>query len=98
MDPLALAVVALAVLGFGLISGRMERSIVTPPMVFVIFGLLMSDRVLGLVPLHVGSHVIHVLAEVTLVLVLFTEPLGSTWVSCVGSTRSRCACSSLGCP
>jgi hypothetical protein len=36
-------VVALSILAFGLISGRIEKSIITPPMVFVVFVLLLLE-------------------------------------------------------
>ena len=73
MDSLSFAIVAVAVLGFGLVSRRLQRSVVTMPMVFVAFGLLVSERGLGLVHFEVDGHLIHLLAELTLVLVLFTD-------------------------
>ena len=39
---LAFATIAAFILGFGLISGRLQQTVITPPMVFVIFGLLLS--------------------------------------------------------
>ena len=73
MDSLSFAIVALIVLGFGLVSRRLQRSVVTMPMVFVAFGLLVGDHSLGLVHFAVDGHLIHTLAELTLVLVLFTD-------------------------
>ena len=73
MDSLSFAIVALIVLGFGLVSRRLQRSVVTMPMVFVAFGLLVGDHGLGLVHFAVDGHLIHTLAELTLVLVLFTD-------------------------
>ena len=73
MSTLAFVVVALAILGFGLVSGRVQRSFVTAPIVFVVFGFLVSQRVLGLVEFNVEERFIHLLAELTLVLVLFTD-------------------------
>lgn len=68
-----LAVVALALFLFGLISGRLERSPITPPMVFVGVGLLVSPFGLDLVTIDPENPFFHLLAELTLVLVLFTD-------------------------
>ena len=73
MDTLTFAAVALAVLGYGLVSGRLENSVVTPPMVFVLFGLGAASHGLGIVDLSLEAELIHLIAEVTLVLVLFTD-------------------------
>jgi NhaP-type Na+/H+ or K+/H+ antiporter len=68
-----LVVVALALLLFGAVSKKAERSPITPPLFFVVVGLAMSARGLGWLELGVESSVIHGLAELTLVLVLFTD-------------------------
>ncbi len=60
-------------LAFGLISGRLQKSIVTAPMVFVAFGLLFGPLALGIIRLDVESEVIRTIAEATLILVLFTD-------------------------
>jgi NhaP-type Na+/H+ or K+/H+ antiporter len=73
MESLGFIVVALSILGFGMISGRVQRSVLTPPMVFVVVGFLVSQRVLGLVEFNLESRLIDMLAELTLVLVLFTD-------------------------
>ncbi len=73
MDSAAFIVIALFVLGAGLISGRLERGVITPPMVFVGFGLLIGPAGFGFVELDVESEILHTLAEATLILVLFTD-------------------------
>ena len=73
MESVAFTVVALGVLGFGLVSSRVERSVITLPMVFVLFGYAVSHQGLDLVELDLSSHLIHTLAELTLVLVLFAD-------------------------
>ncbi|ANM30449.1 hypothetical protein ABI59_14025 [Acidobacteria bacterium Mor1] len=67
------AVLALAVLLFGLVSRRAERSILTPPIAFVALGALAGMSGLGWLELDVEDEVIHTLAEITLVLILFTD-------------------------
>ena len=60
-------------LGFCLVSRRLERTAVTGPMVFVVFGALLSPRGLGWFALEIPEPVIHLLAEVTLALILFGD-------------------------
>jgi NhaP-type Na+/H+ or K+/H+ antiporter len=69
MHSLAFVVVALGILGFGLISQRVQTSVLTPPIVFVALGLAVS----GILDLELGEGLVHTLAELTLVLVLFTD-------------------------
>lgn len=73
MNVLDVGVVALLVLGYGAVSARLERSVLSGPMVFVAAGVLLGPAALGLVEVRVGDEVLRVLAEVTLVLVLFTD-------------------------
>ncbi|MEM8723227.1 MAG: cation:proton antiporter [Cyanobacteria bacterium P01_G01_bin.39] len=74
MNKEVLAAIAIFVLGFGLISRRLERSIVTPPMAYVICGLLISSSFLGLIQeVKITNEAIQVLAEVTLAVLLFTD-------------------------
>jgi sodium/hydrogen antiporter len=67
-----LATVALVLLGFSAISGRLERSLVTPAIFFTCAGLL-AGPVLGLIDLSIGSEPVKLLAEATLTLVLFAD-------------------------
>jgi NhaP-type Na+/H+ or K+/H+ antiporter len=73
MDLGPVLLIALFLLLVGLVSGRLERSVLTLPMVFVTFGLLIGPVGLNFIHLEVESEVIHLLAEATLVLVLFTD-------------------------
>lgn len=75
-----LFVLAILVFGFGLGSKKLTSSIITAPMAFVAFGLFLAPDVcerLGLGGLfseleHLDS-TIHLLGEITLVVVLFTD-------------------------
>ena len=71
MDVAPLAIVATGILTYGLISRRAESTVLTPPIFFVGVGLAAAG--LGLVHGHLDGHLLHLLAEVTLVLVLFTD-------------------------
>ncbi len=73
MESQTFVIIAVLILGFGLVSGRLQKSIITPPMVFVVFGMLMSGHVLGLVELDARGELEETLAELTLILVLFTD-------------------------
>ena len=66
-------VIALSVLGFALLAGRLSGTPLTMPMLFTGAGLLLGGHGLGLVNIGVDSEAVSVLAEVTLVVVLFTD-------------------------
>ena len=73
MNLTATLAVALALISFGLVSRKLEGSILTGPMLFSIFGFVAGPALLGIVPLHVSNDAVHLLAEVTLILVLFSD-------------------------
>jgi len=64
---------ALLVLAFGLVSARAGRSPITAPMVFVTAGVLVGPGVLDIVEVSINSEVVQLLAEITLVLILFVD-------------------------
>lgn len=68
-----LTLVAAAVFAFALVSRRAEAGIVTAPMAFVLFGLLVSPAGLDVVDIPFQTTFMYDLAEITLVLVLFTD-------------------------
>ncbi len=63
----------LVLIGYGLISRKIKGSILTGPMLFTVFGLLAGTAVFGLIPLQISNEGLHFLAEVTLILVLFSD-------------------------
>jgi sodium/hydrogen antiporter len=68
-----LAIVAALVFAWGSVSARLERFDVTAPIIFVVAGLVLTHgplAVLGIAPSH---EAVKVLAESTLVLVLFSD-------------------------
>ena len=73
MEASALFALALGVFLFALISKRAEAGVLTAPMVFTAFGFLIGGGVLDVVDLPVGSGLMHDLAEITLVIALFTD-------------------------
>ena len=73
MDTAALAVIAAGVILFALASRRLETSLLTGPLIFAAFGLIIGSAVLGIADLGFEHGFVHGLAEVTLMLVLFSD-------------------------
>lgn len=68
-----IALIAVGALCFALLSKRLEGTVITLPMVFVAFGWLIGDGGTGAVHLNIEHGIIHTIAEITLVLVLFAD-------------------------
>jgi NhaP-type Na+/H+ or K+/H+ antiporter len=66
-------VIALSVLVFGLVAGRLHGTPCTLPMVFTALGLLLGPSLLGVLQFEADDEAVAVLAEATLALVLFTD-------------------------
>lgn len=73
MEHIGLAAVGFAILAYGLVSRRLQTTILTGPIVFVAFGVLVGPHALGLADLDAELPVIKGLAELTLALILFTD-------------------------
>jgi len=72
MEPITFAVIAIFVLGYGLVSRRLENTIISAPIIFVLFGIILCDNVTGLI--SKGDHVfIEIVANLTLILILFID-------------------------
>ncbi|MDH3241581.1 MAG: cation:proton antiporter [Alphaproteobacteria bacterium] len=65
--------VCLAVVAYALFSDKLSRSMLTPPLAFAAFGFAIGPGGLGLSKMEVGHGAIHLIAEATLVLVLFAD-------------------------
>ncbi len=73
MDPTTLVAVAFCVFAFGLVSHRIESSPLTAPMLFAAIGLVAGPSGLGVVNLDLDGSATHIIIELTLVLVLYTD-------------------------
>lgn len=73
MDTTDFLIIAAGVFAFALVSRRAESGIVTGPMVFTTFGLIVGTSALDLVDLPIENSALNGLAEITLVLALFTD-------------------------
>ncbi|WP_149361165.1 cation:proton antiporter [Lolliginicoccus suaedae] len=69
----AILLIAALIVVFGLVSGRLRGSPVTAPIFFVAAGLAMGATGIGAIDEAADHEAIRVLAEATLVLVLFTD-------------------------
>ena len=68
-----LAVLAGVVFVFGLVSRRLEGTVLTAPLVFVAAGVILGPAGLGLVEFKLDDHTVLLLGEITLAIVLFTD-------------------------
>ncbi|MCG6946244.1 MAG: cation:proton antiporter [Deltaproteobacteria bacterium] len=72
-----LAILALFILVYSSVAGRVERTWVSGPIVFTIFGLLIGPVGLDLLLFRADGESIRTLAELTLAMVLFTDAAGA---------------------
>ena len=68
-----LLVIASVTIGFALVSNRFEKSLITPPMIFTAIGVLVSFFLPEMLSELDGKSVLEVVAELTLVIVLFID-------------------------
>ena len=73
MDLATVVIVAFGVLVFGLASRRLEGTPLTLPLVFALFGWLIGSGGLAVADIDATHGGIHLLAEVTLIVVLFAD-------------------------
>lgn len=74
-----LAVLAAFLLIYSLIAGRFESKLVNGPLLFLLMGWLLGSGGLGLLSLSINSDGIKLLAELTLVIVLFSDAANTNW-------------------
>src|SRR5918992_731018 len=68
-----LLVLALVVFVFGLVSRRLEGTLLTAPIAFVAAGFVFGSAVLGLVEFGLDEHTVLLVGEIALAIVLFTD-------------------------
>ena len=73
MDTVDIAIVAAFVVAYAIVSARLSTTLITGPIVFVSFGLIVGPEALDVVDLSLDNEVVRTLAELTLVLVLYTD-------------------------
>lgn len=73
MDTISVTIVSLAIILYSLVSARLRQSVITAPIVFVSFGLLVGNAGFRMLEFRLEHDAIHLLAELTLIVVLFTD-------------------------
>ena len=73
MSLISIAVIAGGLLVFSLVSGRLRGTMITPPLVFVMFGFVIGGEGLSIAEVNPEHSTIHLIAELTLILVLFSD-------------------------
>jgi len=68
-----LALLALFIFIYSLVAGRVERSVISGPMVFVVVGFLVGPSVLGWLNTDASNDDLRMLADLTLALILFID-------------------------
>jgi len=72
-EGVGIVAVLICILIASAVSRRVQGTIVTLPMIYTIFGLLLSGKFLGVIHLELDNELIEIIAEVTLILVLFND-------------------------
>jgi len=73
MDMLGLLAILICILLAASISRRIQDTIITLPMVYTFFGIILGGLVLDIIPLTPEDHLVELVAELTLVIVLATD-------------------------
>jgi NhaP-type Na+/H+ or K+/H+ antiporter len=73
VDSWSLAIVATVVLVYAGLSRRLDRTLLSGPILFVGAGLVVGSEALGWLDLRLGSNAVRALAEATLTLMLFAD-------------------------
>ena len=74
-----LAILSLFVFIYSLIAGRLQRSLLSGPIVWVLAGVVMGPIMLGLLDASATRADLRVLADLTLALVLFLDAANADW-------------------
>ena len=78
-EPLAL--LAGFTLLYSVLARRLDRTVITGPMIFLAFGIAVGPLGLGILDLGLGAEGMKSLAELTLALVLFTDAAGTDFAA-----------------
>jgi len=65
--------ISLVILGYGLFSKLLGRYNISGPMVFTGVGMILSPLVLGGKPININAESVQIVAEITLIIVLFSD-------------------------
>ena len=68
-----LAIVAVFAFIYSAVSGRIERSMISGPIVFLVFGLICGPYGLGILNIEAGDTEMRAIVDITLALILFID-------------------------
>ncbi|MDM7952578.1 MAG: cation:proton antiporter [Cyanobium sp. CZS 25K] len=95
---LDLAIIAILVYLYGLVSARLRRSPISGALVFLILGVLLGPAVLGWLSIRPTSENLKLIAELTLSLILFTDAANANLSVLRRNTRLPVRLLALGLP
>ncbi len=72
-NELIIFIIALIVLVYGFFSRKLEKFNISGPMVFLLFGILLSPLGFNLIQIPLDSDTVKIVAEIALIIVLFTD-------------------------
>ena len=73
MDSIGLVAVVICISLAAAISRRIQGTILTLPMVYTFFGIILGSLVLNIVPLTPENRIVETIAELTLIFILATD-------------------------
>jgi NhaP-type Na+/H+ or K+/H+ antiporter len=85
LSPATLLIVLAFAAAYALLSRRIEASVLTLPMIFTALGLAIGPAGLDMVPAVIDQEVIHLITEITLILLLFSDASGVRRQSLAGN-------------
>ena len=72
-DTLIIFIIALIVLLYGFFSKSLENHNISGPMVFMLFGIVLSPLILNIAHLDINDDIVKTIAEIALIIVLFSD-------------------------
>ena len=72
-DTLIIFIIALIVLLYGFFSKSLEKHNISGPMVFMLFGIVLSPLILNIAHLDINDDIVKTIAEIALIIVLFSD-------------------------
>ena len=67
----SLLIICLVTVCFCMIAKRASKTILTAPMIFIVFGFVMAQA--GIMPVKEAEHLLHLVAEIALIILLFID-------------------------
>ena len=81
IDAPLIIVISVMVFVYGLVSRLLERTVITAPIVFVSVGVLLGPAGVSLLHIDLDAAIIRIVAELTLIIILFVEASHISWKS-----------------